>query len=137
MVGVERVDAVRAVFEQAWNREEFEPVEAVMAPEFGFHVGGADQMMDLAALEGTVRRWHIGFPDLHFDVHAIVASGDRAAAHATLTGTHQGPWSGAEPTGRSISIEHMFFFRFEQSRIVEVWELLDRSELHSQLVDHE
>lgn len=129
------MEAVRAVFEEAWNRAHFEPIEAVLAEEFDFHVGGADQTMSVAELKEIVRRWHDAFPDLHFDIHAIVASDTLAAAHATLRGTHEGPWGGLEPTGRSINVEHMFFFRFENGRIVEVWELLDRTGLRNQLVD--
>lgn len=132
---MDEVAAVRAVFEEAWNREHFTPIEAVMAEEFDFHVGGTDQTMGVSELREIVRRWHVGFPDLHFEIHAVVASNRRAAAHATLGGTHQGPWGGLEPTGRSISVEHMFFFRFEDDRIVEVWELLDREELRTQLID--
>jgi hypothetical protein len=77
---------------------------------------------------------HGGIPDLQFDLHSVAASEDRAAAHATLRGTHRGLWSGLDPTGRSISVEHMLFFRFEHGRMVEVWELLDRSDLRRQLL---
>lgn len=131
------MEAVRAVFEEAWNREHFESIESVLAEEFDFHVGGTDQTMGVSELREIVGKWHVGFPDLHFDIHAIVASNERAAAHATLEGTHQGPWGGLEPTGRSIRVEHMFFFRFENDRIVEVWELLDRPALSNQLIDSE
>ena len=132
---MDKRNAVRTVFEQGWNHENFRPIESVLAEEFEFHVGDTTQTMTLSDLRETVRRWHIAFPDFHFDVHSVVASGDRAAAHATLRGTHRGPWSGPEPTGRAISAEHMFFFRFENGRIAEVWEVLDRSELRRQLVD--
>ena len=80
-------------------------------------------------------RWHAGFPDFRFDIHAVVASGERAAVHATLRGTHRGQWHGLEPTGRSINVEHMFFLRFEEGLVVEVWELLDGSELRRQLTE--
>lgn len=132
---MDELEAVRALFEQIWNRENFDPVESVFANEFEFHTGGTTHTMNLSDLREFVRRWHIGFPDTHFDVHAIVASGNRAAAHATLRGTHSGPWGDLVPTGRSINVEHMFFFRFEEGRMVEVWEVLDSSELRSQLAD--
>jgi steroid delta-isomerase-like uncharacterized protein len=132
---MDEVAAVRTVFEDGWNREHFEPVEAVLSTNFEFHVGGTTQTMGVGDLREIVRRWRVGFPDLHFDIHSVVVSDGRAAAHATLRGTHRGPEGGVDPTGRSINVEHMFFFRFENRRIVEVWELLDRSELRRQLVE--
>lgn len=132
---MDKRSAVRILFEEGWNQENFGPVEGVLAEEFEFHIGDTTQTMTIGDLRGIVRRWHVGFPDFKFHVHAVVASDDRAAAHATLRGTHLGPWSGLEPTSRALTVEHMFFFRFEGGRVVEVWELLDRSEVRRQLVD--
>lgn len=129
------VAAVRAVFEEGWNQERFETIEPLFAETFTFHVRGTDRTMTVDDLREIVRRWHVGFPDLRFEIHAAVASGDRAAIHATLRGTHDGPWGDLDATGRSISVEHMFFFRLEDERLVEVWELLDRDALRSQLTD--
>ncbi len=129
---MDRAEVVRAVFEEGWNAERFEPVAPHLG-EFEFHVGGAARPMDLADLTAIVRRWHEAFPDLRFDVHAVTASDDTAAVHATLHGTHLGPWRDLAPTGRTIEVEHMFFFRFDGPRISHVWELLDRSVLADQL----
>ncbi|WP_278237435.1 ester cyclase [Isoptericola sp. AK164] len=58
---------------------------------------------------------------------------DVAAVHATLHGTHRAPWQGLAPTGRTIAVEHMFFFRFTEERITDVWEMLDRPAMTAQL----
>jgi len=121
------------VFEEGWNRGRFGPLEQILAAEFSFHVGGETRTMTVADLRQIVGRWRAAFPDLRFDMHTLVADGDHAAAHATLTATHRGIWSGLAATGRSIHVEHMFFFRFDHERIVEVWELLDRPALQRQL----
>lgn len=128
---VERL--VREIFEEAWNRNRFDSIDPFFAEEFAFHVGGATRVTTVDELREIVRRWHEGFGEFRFDIHAIVASDDRAAVHATLSGIHRGEWSGIAPTGRSIAVEHMFFFRFEDDRVVEVWELLDREQLRLQL----
>ena len=130
---MDRVDAVRQVFEAAWNREHFGPLEEILATEFSFHMGGQTRTMNVADLREIIARWRTAFPDLRFDMHAVIADGDRAAAHATLNGTHEGIWSDLDATGRSIHVEHMFFFRFDHERIVEVWELLDRPALQRQI----
>lgn len=124
---------VRAIFEEAWNQQRFDTIEPFFKDEFSFRVGGATRITTVGELRELVREWHRGFPDFRFDIHAIVASAGRAAVHATLSGTHRGEWRGLDPTGRSIAIEHMFFFLFEEDRVAEVWELLDRGELRRQL----
>ena len=126
-------DIARATFDDIWNRQDFSKAEDLLASEFVFHIGGTDRTMGIAELQEIVARWHKGFEDFAFDVHAVVSSDDRAAVHATLTGTHTGEWNGLQPTGKQVKVEHMFFFRFDGGRIVEVWELLDRSELRRQL----
>lgn len=132
---MDNAEAVRVIFEEGWNQQRFDRVETVLADEFDFHLGGHTRTTTVNELRAIVDRWHVGFPDFRFDIHAVVASGDRAAIHATLCGTHRGHWNGLEPTGRSINVEHMFFFRFENELVVEVWELLDGSELRRQLTE--
>ncbi|MDO8143339.1 ester cyclase [Isoptericola sp. 178] len=129
---MDRAGIVRAVFEQGWNERRFDALAPALGT-FELHVGGQHRTTDLAELEVIVGAWHEAFADLRFDVHAVTASDDVAAVHATLHGTHRGPWQGLAPTGRSIEVEHMFFFRFDGPRITHVWELLDRPALDAQL----
>lgn len=129
---MDRAAIVTAIFDEGWNQQRFDAVAEAL-PAFRFHIGGRSRPMDLDDLCVVVNSWHLGFPDLAFDVHAVTASGDTAAVHATLRGTHLGPWQDLAATGRTIEIEHMFFFRFDGPRITDVWELLDRSLLTEQL----
>ena len=132
MAGMDRAAVVAAIFDEGWNEQRFDALDQALHA-FRFHIGGQSRTMDLDELGAIVGSWHRGFPDLTFDVHAVTASGDTAAVHATLRGTHLGPWNDIPATGRSIEIEHMFFFRFDGPRITDVWELLDRSLLTAQL----
>lgn len=123
---------VSSVFEDVWNRQDFDAVTPALR-EFRFHIRGTTRTMGINELRAIIEDWHAAFPDLQFDVHATVVSDGRAAVHATLRGTHRGPWQGLAPTGRSIEVEHMFFFRFDGERIIDVWELLDSAQLRDQL----
>jgi steroid delta-isomerase-like uncharacterized protein len=129
---MDRAGVVRAIFDEGWNAQRFDAVAPALSA-FRFHIGGTSRAMDVAELGAIVRSWHDAFPDLRFDVHAVTSSEDVAAVHATLRGTHLGPWQGLAATGSRLEIEHMFFFRFDGHRITDVWELLDRSLLANQL----
>lgn len=130
---MEREAAIKAVFEQGWNRGDFSSLGGVLAEQIVHHVGGTSRRTSLEDLRAVVTGWRSGFPDLEFKIHAVVAAADVGAAHLTLVGTQEGWWGGLEPTGRRIEVEHMFFFRFVGDEIVEVWEMLDRGLLREQL----
>jgi predicted ester cyclase len=129
---VDRRAIVTSVFEDGWNRRDFSTVAAALE-EFEFHIRGTSRTMRLDDLTALVDRWHTGFPDLRFELHAVVDTEPFAAVHATLHGTNRGVWHDLAPTDRSIEVEHMFFFRFDSERIVDVWELLDPAAIGEQL----
>ena len=123
----------RIVFEEGWNRQEFADVRRVLADEIQFHVGGATRLTNAAELAAIIGTWHAAFADFRFDIHSVTTDENMAAVRATLHGTQTGPWGGLEPTGRSIAVDHAFFLRAEEGLVVEVWEILDRSQLETQL----
>lgn len=122
-----------AIFEDGWNRGAFEGLGDAFAPTFTFHVHGTAREMRLDDLRWIVGRWRDGFPDLRFELHDVLAQGDRVAIRATLTGTHLGTWSERPASGRAIAVDHMFVLRFDAGRVVEVWEVLDSGALRRQL----
>ena len=65
------------------------------------------------------------FPDLHATVEDLIAEDDKVAGRTTLTGTHHGDYMGHAPTGRSITYNEIFIFRFVGGRIAETWGVVD------------
>ena len=61
------------------------------------------------------------FPDVRFDVRDVIAEDDRVLVRLVLTGTHEGPFLGIEPTGQEIGMSAMVVYRFEDGKIVERW----------------
>ncbi len=127
------IDAATVIFEEGWNQQEFGNVQQLLADEFPLHVEGDTRITNAADFATIVGMWHAAFPDFRFDIHSITADDHMAAVRATLHGTHQGPWGDLPATGRSIAVEHAFFLRIEDGLVTEVWEILDRSALQTQL----
>jgi len=65
------------------------------------------------------------YPDLHLTVDDLIAEGDKIVARNTVTGTHRGEFMGVAPTGRSVTYNEIFIFRFEAGRVVETWGVVD------------
>jgi steroid delta-isomerase-like uncharacterized protein len=73
------------------------------------------------ALKEGFGRLHRAFPDLHIKVEDVIAEGDKVVARNTVTGTHQGEYIGLPPTGKSVTYNEIFIFRFVNGRIAETW----------------
>lgn len=127
------VEIVRAVYEEAWSRGEFTGLEGTFADVVRYHSGGVDRDTGLDDLRAVVGRWRTAFPDLQFQIDEIVAADGAVAVRATLRGTHRGEWLGIPPKGNTLEVPHAFFHRFEDGRLVEVWEILDRDLMRRQL----
>ena len=68
---------------------------------------------------------HSAFPDLHIVIDQLIAEDQTVAAYLTATGTHQGQFWGAEPTGKSVSISTIWMARFADGKIAEWWSTWD------------
>ena len=77
------------------------------------------------ALKEVFGRLHRAFPDLHITVEDVIAEGDKVVGRNSVTGTHQGEYMGRPPTGKSITYNEIFIFRFAGGRIAETWGVVD------------
>jgi steroid delta-isomerase-like uncharacterized protein len=60
-----------------------------------------------------------GFPDIQWTLEETIAEGDKVAARFTMHGTHQGTFFRVPPTGKTIAVQAMNFYRFSNGMIVE------------------
>ena len=65
------------------------------------------------------------YPDIHLTVDDVIAEGDKVVARNTVTGTHRGEFMGVGPTGKSVTYNEIFIFRFADGRVVETWGVVD------------
>ena len=89
-------------------------------------------------LKETVALMRAAFPDLHFEVHHVLAEGDIVTFHSTMTGTHQGvfklgPFKDLPPTGKPVKVRHMHYLKWQDGKNVDLWHLMDTPTLMRQL----
>jgi predicted ester cyclase len=127
-------ELIRRIFEDVWNGTgRAEDVLAEVPEHATFHYRTASIETGRDSLRDLVAEWRAAFPDLVFEIHDLVGEGDVVAIRLTYRGTHLGPWRGLEPTGRSIEVGEMMFFRFDGHVLVEMWELDDHATMTQQL----
>ena len=72
-----------------------------------------------------MRDFHRAYPDLHVTIEDLIEEGDKVVSRNTVTGTNLGEYMGRPPTGRSVTYNEIFVFRFAGGRIVETWGVVD------------
>jgi steroid delta-isomerase-like uncharacterized protein len=77
------------------------------------------------AMKEVFARLRRAFPDLHVTVDDLIEEADKVVGRNTVTGTHQGEYMGLAPTGKPVSYDEIFIFRFANGRITETWGVVD------------
>jgi steroid delta-isomerase-like uncharacterized protein len=123
-------------FERMFHQGDLDYVDEVLGRDGVDHQEAAGASF-CDHLKQVVVAMRTAFPDVHFDVHEILAEGDVVACRSTMTGTHLGRLElvppGYEPTGRQVRVSHMHFFRYEGDRVTDLWHLWDTPGLARQL----
>jgi steroid delta-isomerase-like uncharacterized protein len=73
------------------------------------------------------------FPDQSWEIHDVIAEGDRVAMHCTWSGTHEGIFMGIAPTQRPVSAQHVYLFRLRDGKVSEYRAVRDDLTLVAQL----
>jgi steroid delta-isomerase-like uncharacterized protein len=66
------------------------------------------------------------YPDLEVTIEDLIADGDKVVSRNTVTGTHTGDdYMGQPATGKHVTYDEIFIFRFANGRIAETWGVVD------------
>ena len=119
---------------QVWNGRDPEAVEALFHPEAEFRDMAFDvEKRGLDDIRGMFRETWRGIPDLHSELHRVVADGAWVALEWTLTGTHHGDFPDLPATGRSVSLPGMSLLELRDGRIARQRDYYDRAAFLEQL----
>jgi len=106
----------RRIVEEMWNTQNLQVVDEVYAPEFG---GG------LAATKQFVSANLAAFPDLEIAIQDQIAENDLVVTRYVMRATHQGEFASIPPTRKPFSITGIEMHRFADSKLVELWNIVD------------
>jgi predicted SnoaL-like aldol condensation-catalyzing enzyme len=114
---------VRDYIENAINRRQPESAERYFAANYIEHnphlpAGIAGKKRFIAAVLK-------GFSDYHGEIKDIVAEGDEVVTRTLWTGTQDGPFLGRPATGNKVQFATSDFYRIDNGKIVEHWDVVD------------
>jgi steroid delta-isomerase-like uncharacterized protein len=103
----------------------FKTIDELVAPDA---VVRTPLPIDATGPEALKQVWAMLFriyPDIHLTVEDVIAEGDKVVGRTTVTGTHQGEFMGVAGTGKPVTYNEIFIFRFADGRVVETWGVVD------------
>jgi C-1 hydroxylase len=115
----------------SWNSGDLSGLTELWSPGMVHHGRGRQMSAQYTAME--MSRFMEAFPDLHLEVHSLIAEGDLVATRLTFHGTHTGEYMNMKPTGRRVSCTLMGQLRVVDGAIVEHWGVADGLHLLQQL----
>jgi steroid delta-isomerase-like uncharacterized protein len=92
-----------------------------------------DLPMDPAAVSAQFEPLFSAFPDWHWEIRNLVVDGDHIAVHFTVTGTHRAAFQGIEATDRRVTTSEFTFYRLDDGKFAEVWDLADMDAVMRQI----
>jgi steroid delta-isomerase-like uncharacterized protein len=100
-------------------------IDEVVAPDARIHMPLPVEAPGAQAFRHVWAMLLRGLPDLHLTIEDLIEERDKVVMRASVTGTHQGEYMGVPPTGKSITYNEIFIFRFANGRIAEMWGVVD------------
>jgi predicted ester cyclase len=117
----------RRLIDEGFNGGDLSVADAVTAPDLAEHQDfGPDHAPGAEGVRAIIASLRRAFSDFHLEIEDLVVRGDTAWARMTATGTHDGPFMGHPPTGRSMRIDVFDVIRVADGRMVEHWGVPDR-----------
>lgn len=94
--------------------------EELISPDAVFHVPGRrEPLRGPAGYLAVIGMMRGGFPDIQWTLEEMIAEDDKVAARFTMRGTHQGSFFGVPPTGKTIAVQAMNFYRLSAGQFIE------------------
>lgn len=125
---------VRRVVDELINEGEFDAAPELLAADYVRRELGSEELVvgaeGFADFLAGVRR---SFPDLTLRIDDLYAAGDVVVAKMTCTGTHEGEFRGAAPTGRRFEMEGFVVHELADGKVARATVCWDRLGMMQQL----
>jgi steroid delta-isomerase-like uncharacterized protein len=98
-----------------------------------YYPSEATEPMSLEQTYESFQMLFKGFPDLNWNIHELIAKGDKVIARFTITGTHEGEYRGIPATRNKVNISEIVIFQFKDGKCIETREEADALSFMQQL----
>ncbi len=129
-------ETAKLYIEECLNKRKIDLVDKIFADSFLVHklLDSTQSFSTRQALKDFLKTLFDAFPDIHYTVGDIVAEADKVVMRVSFNGTHKKEFLGIKANGNKVDyISEIFFFRFDEGKIVEDWVQIDLYDLLKKL----
>lgn len=125
---------IRRMNDEVWGQGNLDFIDEYVAESYVENSNAAP--VEIHGPEGykeNVREFHDAFSEVELVTEELIAEGDTVVNHWTITGIHDGPYAGIEPTGNEVEFSGISIIDLKDGMIVEDRAIMDVSGLMEQL----
>ena len=129
-------EMARLYIEECLNKRKIDLMDKIFADSFQVHVllDSTQSFSTRKVLKDFLKTLFDAFPDIHYTVGDIIAEADKVVMRVSFKGTHKKEFFGIQANGNKVDyLSEIFFFRFENWKIVEDWVQFDLYNLFKKL----
>lgn len=123
----------RRVLEEIFPANDVDALREAISDQFVNHEAPPGTPPGLGAITMFMHLLHQAFSDQRWEIHDVIAEGDKVVIRCTHSGVHTGDYFGVTPTGRSFAYKQMHIIRVVEGKGVEHWAVRDDASLMRQL----
>ncbi len=109
----------------AFDAGDWAALDAVLAPDVVDHFPEAGQGPGIEGVRRAFAGFKAGFPDMTCPIEALLAEGNRVALRTTCAGTHTAEVNGVPPSGATVTMPVIAFYRVVDGKITDRWAQFD------------
>lgn len=126
------IEAVKSFYDH-WNKGHLDECAKLIAADAIDHMG-AGQVVGVDSIMAAVRAFSAAFPDSHFEIEKITATGNLVMAYGTWSGTQQGDMGPYKATGKKYSMKDVDILTVNaEGKLTEHWAVQDGCAMAMQL----
>ena len=114
---------IRSYIDEVVNKHQPSAADRFVATDFIEHNPRLPQGLD--GRKRQVTKVFAAFSDYRGEIQNMVAEGDVVAVRIRWTGTNDGPYDGRPPTGNKLVFSTSDFYRIENGKIAERWDVVE------------
>ena len=123
----------RRVLEEVFPANDEVALREVISDDFVNHEAPAGTPSGLSGITMYMRLLDEAFSDQRWEVHDVVAEGDKVVMRCTHSGVHTGDFFGMPATGRHFAYNQVHIVRIVNGKGAEHWAVRDDAGLMRQL----
>lgn len=93
------------------------------------------RLFGLSGYRGMLEKDFDDIPDLRFNIQMVIADPPYIASRLAFDCAPRGMFLGLPVNGRTVSFTENVFYEFRQGKIVQVWSVIDKTAIESQLLN--